>query len=235
MKRNINCWAVALWIAVAGIFCICLPLAVWRGSVPAEAILKILDLAISWPLAILVISLVFFTRFQASLDYFLRNIRSFQFPGGNIQTQGGIAAEASSPGNIVLTTELRDQLIDHMAQLEQRNRDAAASQGELRGELNTVITHMFEWKFRYLSVFFVQGTKQILHWFAQCSPQSRASYNQLWQTVIPDANQRGIILDVLMQNGMLTTDGATISITPEGYGFLQFIGMIPYAPPQQGT
>ena len=179
---------------------------------------------------------MFFTRFQTSLDYFLRNIRSFQFPGGNIQTQAGTAAETGSLDNMVLTPEQRDQLINQMAQLdEQQNRDATASQEDLRRKLDTVTTHMLEWKFRYLSVFFVQGTKQILLWFAQCSPQSRESCNQIWQTAVPDANQRGIILDVLMHNGMLKTDGTTITITPEGYGFLQFIGLIPYAPPQQRT
>lgn len=221
-----------LAIATFGVFCVCLPIALWRGMVHLDPMLRILTATVTWPAAIVVVSLVFLGRFQGAVDFFLRNVRSVQFPGGNVQVQTPENVAAANAGQIVLTPQQRDDLINHMSQLEQQHGAAAASCEELQRRLDATTMQMFDWKFQFLNQFFVFGTKQVLLWFAQNGPQNRQTFTQAWQPHVQDANQRGVILDVLLQHGMLDTDGTAIRITPEGYGFLQFIGLIPYAPPQ---
>jgi len=228
VKRYID----PLAIATFGVFCICLPIALWRGLLHLDPVLKILTAAITWPAAIVIVSLVFLGRFQGAIDFFLRNVRSVQFPGGNVQVQSADNAGAANAGQVVLSPEQRDNLVNYMSELRQQHDAANASREELQSRLDTTTMQMFQWKFSFLNQFFVFGTKQVLIWFAQNGPQSRQTFTQAWQPAIADANQRGVILEVLLHHGMIQPDGTAIRITPEGYGFLQFIGLIPYAPPQ---
>jgi hypothetical protein len=64
-------------------------------------------------------------------------------------------------------------------------------------------------------------------------PQTHQTYNQFWQTLVPDPNERDTILNVLLEQAMLKYEGTNIEITPEGYAFLQYVGLIPSPPPQQ--
>jgi hypothetical protein len=40
--------------------------------------------------------------------------------------------------------------------------------------------------------------------------------------------ERGVILGVLLQYGMIESDDINLKITAQGYNFLQYIGLIPY-------
>lgn len=224
-----------LAIATFGLFCLCLPIALLKDIVHVDPALKILTIVVSWPVAILIVSLVFLARFQGAIDSFLRNVRSVQFPGGNIQAQSPATVATSATGQIMLTAEQRDNWINYVSDLERQHHAANASSEELQTQLDSTSMTMFIWKFRYLNQFFAFATKQVLLWFAQTGPQTRDTFNQAWQIAISDVNQRGIILEVLLQFGMLVTGGTALQITPEGYRFLQFIGFIPYAPPPQET
>jgi multidrug efflux pump subunit AcrA (membrane-fusion protein) len=231
IKRHIG----PLAIATFGVFCICLPIALWRGLLHFDPVLKILTATVTWPAAIVIVSLVFLGRFRGAVDFFLRNVRSVQFPGGNVQVQSADNGGAANAGQVVLSAEQRDNLTNYMSELRQQHDAANASREELQRRLDATTMQMYQWKFSFLNQFFVFGTKQVLLWFAQNGLQSRTTFTQAWQPTIADANQRGVILDVLLQHGMLVTEGTAIRITPEGYGFLQFIGLIPYAPPQGAT
>lgn len=222
-------------IIVFGLFCIVLPIAVWKGFVTLDPTLRLLAVLVSWPVAIVIISLVFFDRFRGAIDHFLRNVRSVQFPGGNVQVQSpDIGTSSGEAEGVVLTPEQRDALVNYIAELEQKHTDVTTNREQLQQQLQSATVQMFVWKFRFLDAFYVMATKQVLLWFASTSPQTCASFHQTWQRLITDANQRTVILGVLFQYGMLRPDGELIRITQEGYGFLQFVGLIPYAPTQSG-
>lgn len=218
-------------IVIFGLFCVVLPIAVWKNLVTLDPALRILGVIVSWPMAVAIVLLAFFDRFQGGIDHFLHNVRSVQFPGGNVQVQAPGAGSVEAE-RVILTPQQRDEMMNYIAKLETSHSTTTATLEQVQQQLQTVNTLAFEWKFRFLNVFYVPATKQVLLWFAQYSPQTRESFHQAWQPVIADLNQRAIILDVLLQYGMVATDGTSIRITPEGYGFLQFIGLVPYAPPQ---
>jgi hypothetical protein len=236
MKMKALRWLLgtALVVIVFGIFCICLPIALWKDMLLGDLVFKIFALFISWPVAILIVTLVFFSRFQTAIDYFLRNIRSVNFPGGNVQVQSQAETKPAdantAPGTMVISPEQSEQLSRYIQGLQQQNLAATAVKQDIEQRLIQASTESIIWKFSYLNLFYVPQTKQVLYWFAYSSPQTRQSFNLAWQPYIQDSNQRGVILDVLLQFNMLKMDNMNIGITPEGHGFLQFIGMIPYTP-----
>ena len=77
------------------------------------------------------------------------------------------------------------------------------------------------WHFQYLSMFLVAQTKQVLRWIDQQGPVIEATYRQTWASFGKD--QLDIMLNVLRWNELVVSDGATISITPRGQQFLQFL------------
>jgi hypothetical protein len=177
VKRHIG----PLAIATFGVFCVCLPIILWRGLLHLDPVLKILTATVTWPAAIIIVSLVFIVRFQSAIDFFLRNVRSVHFPGGNVQVQSTENAGATTSGQVVLTPEQRDNLINYMSELQQQHDAANATREDLQRRLDTTTMQMFEWKFSYLNQFFVFGTKQVLLWFAQNGLQNRQTFTQAWE------------------------------------------------------
>jgi hypothetical protein len=234
MKTPLRLLGAALAIVVFGIFCVSLPIALCKDMLPSDLVLKLLALLLSWPVSVLIMALVFLSRFQGAIDFFLRNVRSVNFPGGNVQIQPQTETKPTDtntpPGTMVISAEQREQLGRYIQDLQQQHSAATAAKQDTEQRLKQAYTDSIAWKFSYLNLFYVPQTKQVLHWFAYHSPQTRESYNLSWQSYIQDSNQRGIVLDVLLQFNMLKMDNVNIAITPEGHGFLQFIGMIPYTP-----
>lgn len=119
-------------IIMFGLFCVVLPIAVWKNLVTFDPVLKILGVIVSWPMAVAIILLAFFERFHGGIDQFLRNVRSLQFPGGNVQVQPPSTGNGTTEAErVVLTTEQRDNLVSYIATLEQSRTDATATRDEL--------------------------------------------------------------------------------------------------------
>lgn len=221
-------------IAVFAFLCIYLPIILWKQTLPADTIFRILSLLFSWPVTILIVALIFLSRFQSAIDYFLRNVRRINFPGGDVQLQQQTETKSSDisvpPGSMVITSEQQEQISRYIQDLQQQHSNTVVEKQNLKEQLRQVYMESIAWKFSYLNLFYVPQTKQVLFWFAHSSPQTRQSYDTAWQPSIQDNNQRIVILDVLLNFNMLKADGVNITITTEGHNFLQFIGMIPRPP-----
>lgn len=236
MNRSIY-WEIVLGIIAFGLFCISLPFLIYKGSVNIDIFVRLASLLISWPVAIIVLALVILSRFRASIDFFLRNIRAVNFPGGNVQVQsqpsGTGDAKEEDPGDAIqLTHEQSEELSKFISELQQNLNLASKEKGDLEKQVIHAYRQAYEWKFAYLNSFYVLNTKNVLSWFSRFSPQTKQSFNQCWQQTIPDNDERNVILDVLVQYGMLQSDGISYQITTQGYHFLQYIGYIPYTPIQ---
>lgn len=192
--------------------------------------------AIAWPVTVLTLFLIFFTKFKGAFDYFLRNIRTLNFPGGSVETQDASSGFGESPkedkeGAITLTKEQTGYLETYIKNLQEEHSLASQQTQGLQAELANAYIYTYAWKFEYLKLFYVPKTKNALLWFANNSPQTRDSYNKSWQFLIPLVTERNIILDVLLQYGMIENEGINLKIASQGYSFLQYIGLIP-CPPQ---
>ena len=191
--------------------------------------------AIAWPVTVLTLFLIFFTKFRGAFDYFLRNIRTLNFPGGSVETQDASSGSGESPkedkeGVITLTKEQTGYLETYIKNLQEEHNLASQQTQDLQAELANAYIYRYAWKFEYLKLFYVPKTKNVLLWFANNSPQTRDSYNKSWQFLIPLVTERNVILDVLLQYGMIESEGINLKIASQGYSFLQYIGLIPFPP-----
>ena len=191
--------------------------------------------AVAWPVTVLTLFLIFFSKFKDAFDYFLRNIRTLNFPGGSVETQDASKSSGESPkedkkGVITLTKEQTGYLETYIKNLQEEHSLANQQTQNLQAELANAYIYTYAWKFEYLKLFYVPKTKNVLLWLANNSPQTRESYNKSWQFFIPLSTERNVIIDVLLQYGMIESDGLNLKIASQGYSFLQYIGLIPYPP-----
>lgn len=229
-----NFLTLLLIIVGIGIFCVLLPFLAWKGIVSSDVVKVLVPAIISWPVAALVIALIFFTRFQAAFDYFLRNISTVKIPGVELQTQPPATAGAVKPPeeNVMKLTPEQQNKLNNFIQGLANAHDLATTEKDRYQQLcsDAMLQGLF-WKFNYLNLLFVPTTKQVLLWFSKtATPLPRQEFHDKWKTSIFDFGQRDTILNLLVQYGMLQESGTRLSLTPEGYSFLQFIGYIPYAP-----
>ncbi len=212
MKKKSTEWSTVLIVIVIvfGLFFICLPIFIPKEFLSTDEFLELSSILFSWPVAIMIIFLIFISRFRTSIDTFLRNIRSVKYRGLEIQ---GSIAESESP----------DEGSANIKQLIKSHKRANEEKRGLEQKIDKAYTEMYLWKFQYLNYFYVLNTKSVLQWFSSQS-QTEHYFHILWYQIIPDVQQRKTILDVLLEHGMLEKVGEKIQITPEGKAFLQFIG-----------
>jgi uncharacterized integral membrane protein len=225
---------IVVGIIIFGAILIFMALFIANQTQSTDSVLKFIGIIISWPVALTIISLIFIFRFRGALDYFLRNIRSVNFPGGTINVQKeSIEIEEFDKEKselISFTPEETDEIAGIIRDLQDKQTVAAESKSRLENKLQEAYYYVTIWKFAYLNLFFVPNTKNVIEWFSRNQAQTRSVFHECWQNVIADAIEREKILEVAITHGILESDGNNIHITRHGFSFLQYIGRIPYEP-----
>lgn len=210
----------------------------FRASPTFSDFVQAASVLVSWPVAITLITLRFMARFSGAIDSYLRGLGHIKLPGG-VELQSSQAASATepndpNPGSLVLSPQQQDEIRNAIQDIEQQRQLSDEQRATVEQEFKQMADLAIQWKFNYLNLFFVPSTKNVLHWFSNTSPQSRATYETTWSSIITDQAQREVILNVLLHYGFVTESDGLIRIAPHGYSFLQFIGMIPPTPPAAG-
>ena len=200
-----------------------------------ENFIKILEVTLSWPVAVLVIFVIFFVKFNVAIEAFLKNIKSIKTPwGGEVQTQTQtqtISNDAEKEKGRYISPEEEKKLEEGIRNLLERDQLTLSQKEKLEQEVEKAYNSVRHWKFTYLNIFFIPITKQVLNWAATIKNFDKQFYHIVWSLTIPEESNRNVILDVLTSNFMLETlDGINYKITSHGYEFLQFIGYIPPKP-----
>ena len=219
--------SVLLTIIVAvtfGAIGIGLPIAAHFQGIGAGVIMKVVELVLSWPVAVFLVTLVFFTRFRNAIDYFLHNIGIMKLPGGvEIQSQTAMPEKS--------TEEQQQELAKFIIEdLQQEQLRGETEREQLQEQFRSALYESLQWRFRYLRIFLVYNTKRVLRWFAEAQAKSRAEFDILWSPTIPEERERDAILRALLENELLEENRNILRITELGYAFLQYIGLIPYPP-----
>jgi hypothetical protein len=182
--------------------------------------IKFLSIIISWPVVILIVILIFFSKFRDSFDYYLRNIKSVKLPGGTeIQSQ----TPAPMKGQRKI-----DKLIK---ELSESPKSSKFEQELADKTLDNAIKEIFDWKFKYLNLFLIPNSKVALKWFSKFrSPVTREIFHKAWSRTSSDKNQRNIILDVLIQNELISENRDELIIEELGNAFLEYLNIIQQLP-----
>lgn len=214
---------LALGIAIAILFS-GLTLAV-RGNfsecaIPSfREIIDLLAVFLSWPLAVLILGMVFMHRFRGPIAEYLQRLEDAELPGGiKLGAKQKAVAAASLP-----EPEKVDQVIDQV------NVAAAEPADDQASLLHAARAEATYWRFSFLANFFVPNTKNVLQTFAANGRTTRLQYDSFWVRVIPDQIERQAILNALVSYNMIAEEGESIVVTDNGRAFLEFISR-PFMP-----
>jgi hypothetical protein len=216
--------AVVIIIAVCMLVVFPLALTLLRGDA-SSVLLDYIKVVLSWPVAILILGLILFTRFHDAVDSLIRNVKSVKLPGGSkIQTWAAPAVGAGT------TPPREGRTITGSATATGRGTATAKAEVIKAGASSgaEALSDELRWKFSYLANFFVPNTKRVLLWFHEKGELDRVDYHAFWSSLIPGLDQATVILGVLLQYGMLKDERGTLRMTDEGSKFLHFIGFSPY-------
>jgi hypothetical protein len=201
---------------------------------------ELLKIFISWPFVIFVLGLAFGIGFRIEIAQFLRNIAAIKLPGGAEILTSQLPPPKSekseepsppepAPGIITLNEDQQNIIRQHIEALTKEAADARQEKEKLLEAATNLLSEKDiekkYWWFMYLTLFMVPTTQNVLRWFAaQSLPSTKEYYNEMWKPVVAAAEQREVILMVLLHHGLLESKGHVLQITQNGRDFLNFIG-----------
>jgi hypothetical protein len=84
------------------------------------------------------------------------------------------------------------------------------------------------WEYRYLNCFFARNTQRVLNWLASLNIRTTLSmFDSFWLPLIPSAEERRTIINVLEAHDLIALKGDIIEVTPKGRDYLQWRGPLP--------
>lgn len=195
-------------------------------------ILEYLKVLLSAPPVIGAVVLLFLWWFRKNIGALIDRTKQLDWPGGGVkfgsqqnrEREQVTAADAPPlaagaqrfqlPNTIQVTHEQAQQI----GQLVQSER------------ANAVL-----WEYKYLNYFLVRGTQAVLDWLATQQPIALRMFDNIFQNIIADANERAAILTALQNHHLIDTTGDLIQVTPKGREYLQWRGPLPPLPPPGQT
>ncbi|MHB1131669.1 MAG: hypothetical protein ACYC4L_04705 [Chloroflexota bacterium] len=221
--------------------------AVSTDDKPSEAALKVIEKVADWPFVLLVLGFCAGLVYREQIGRLIDRVISLEGPGGwkaqTSQPSNSPAPPTLSPnpadlapagGTKTLTAPASVNLVTgEQVKVEEGKTPSVAATTEedadlLRKALSDRDQAVWYWYFRYLSVFLVPLTQAVLRWFSIWTlPIPEADYHNWFAKSVPDHLQRQIMIDVLLQNGLLHKSDEGFVITDTGRRFLAFIGPTP--------
>ncbi len=221
---------VALLVLLVGV-----PLLIRWVALPFDVLLTLAATIFTWPVAATILGLVFFVRFHSAIDHIIRHGR-LRLPGGaEIQAQAPQLDEKGEQarvedGSITLSSDQQKQLQEFIRTIAQKQQLTTAEKENAERLYQQALQATAYWEFRFLDVFFVPTTKNVLFWLSKSQGTPRQDFHSAWTPLITDASQREVTIGVLRDAEVIEDKAGILRVTQKGYSFLQFTGYIPYPP-----
>lgn len=185
-----------------------------------QIILEYLKILLTAPVLFSITSITFFLLFHQQLRNLINRIASIKLPGGaEVNTPQPLIEKSGSP---IPTNDLKveDNLPIGLNPQQEK---------EITHLIKSHIATSYLWEYRYLNYFLVRKTQLVLDWIAELKqPTAYGFYDSFWMLVIPNANERKIILDVLQAHHLVQINNAgLIGITEKGREYIEWRGQLP--------
>lgn len=196
-----------------------------------------LKAVLSFPVTVLIISLIFIFRFTNEIRIFLKNTKIFR--AGPIEFQTQSEATAARPKKSIRNASrdlqqkgisLTDVQIKQLeAEFSRLTEEASSKEQQIKDKdrfIKYLIYRSERYEFLYLNLYLVTNTKSILNWFNTMVGVTKELFNLYFQTTITTPLEREAIFNALLSNGLIELSGANYKISDKGIRFLRFIGFI---------
>lgn len=176
-----------------------------------------LGIILSWPVVVGVVVVVAGVSFRRELSRFLGSLSTIRFPGGEVTSRQRDPQDGSR-SEVLSTIGMLTRRLEEEGRARSMTAEAAVEL--LRKER----ANSEYWKFEFLVLFLIPQTVSVLRWFSEATvPVPRPQYEHLWAVVVADAQQRSVMLDVLIHFALLYEANNGVCISERGRAFLRFV------------
>lgn len=218
-------WRYLLWALVCVLIAWAVTeygaIAYWFGGLDWVLIKDYLVVIVAWPVAVLVLGLIFMHKFSDSIRDFLRKMDRFKVPGVEVSQQQSTTPPAPNDEKEQKTVE----------ELESKTDDGSLTLTKQQvDELVRVVETM---DFRFLNLHLVQNTKNVLRLIAQVVVKKSVFLQSylLPPQITDQVAERQAILDALFEAQLIEEENDVLKATDKGVRFLAFVSK----PVQQTT
>jgi hypothetical protein len=179
----------------------------------AALVLEYLKVVVSWPVAVIIIGLIFMSRFKLPLTALIDRVAAIRIPGGaellTPQAAMNVLDASRSPASApALAAE-----VGHEAGPDREER---AESERRRATL---------WEYRFLNYFLVPRTQIVLDWLNGRGPTGVAEYDAWMLPLVPNPVERFAVIDALRNHHLVDISANhMISVTPKGKEYIQWRG-----------
>lgn len=196
-----------------------------------------LSLVFSWPTAIVIVGLIFMSKFQSALHSFLTNanyVKAGMFEAGvQSSKNGGTNAvdeqvrENLEQSGITLTDDQLKQIEDSFQSLVDDNNQKAANIQDKDNMIEWLAERTVQFEFKYLDLHLVPRTKIALAGLINVNKKLVDFMNDVVMDngVANAPHERNAVLQALQENELVEVKSGQVSITDKGRRFLDFIGL----------
>lgn len=199
-----------------------------------DIILNYLQTLLSWPVAFLVVAIIFICKFRESIKIFLENIASIKvgpFEASQHQRKTTekidekIVENLGEQGVKLTQAQLKEisEAFDNISKEKEKKEVEVANQGQA---IKYLLERSELYEFAYLNLLLVQNSKIALVWFHSQPLNSSTKENFMAQYILPPQiinpiAEREAIFNVLLVNGLLEQNGALFKVSEKGMRFLK--------------
>ena len=196
-----------------------------------KLILEYLRVLLSPQIIVGIIVLVFSILFREDIKALILRIAKIRFPGG--------AELSTSQSERQINEEKYEQkpLSAAEAPLSGLPSDLTPQQlviveSILKAERAT----SYLWEYRYLNYFLVYKTQVVLDWLISLKqPTTYRHFDATLLPLIPSANERGAIINVLQAHHLIQVKDGAVQVTPKGMEYQHWRGELPRLPLTTGS
>lgn len=185
-----------------------------------QIVLEYLKVLLTAPVLISTTIIIFISLFRQEIKNLIDRIASIKFPGGAEVNTPQPIEENNRPPIPANDVEIDDKLPSGL-DLQQEK--------VVTQLIRSHIASAYLWEYRYLNYFLVRKTQLVLDWLSTLKqPSAYSFYDSIWMPLIPDANERKIILDVLQAHHLISFNNAVlIEISEKGREYVEWRGPLP--------
>ena len=199
----------------------------------AKLILEYLRVILSAQIVVGAIIATFLVLFRSEISSLLSRVASIKWGRAELSAPQP-PSETSSRNESVPPGEIADQQPPPLpADMDLSSEDRHRLEQAFLAE--RARAHL--WEYRYLNYFLVPNTQRVLDWLASLpNSPTFTMYDAWWQFVIPSAEQRRIIVNVLEGHNLIFFTGELLEVTPKGREYIQWRGpaVLPAPTPEPG-
>ncbi len=174
-----------------------------------------------------VVALILLGVFREDIKVLMRRIATIRLPGGSELSTSQVE---KSKEELAPNPEQPPAPSGGSPHILQELQITQEQLGTLRQVFDAERARAALWEYRYLNLFFVRGTQMVLDWLATLpNPPTLFFFDSFWMPLIPSAEERRVIINVLETHHLIQFQGELVQVTPKGKEYLQWRGPLPSA------